>query len=206
MAISLPVVNLAEATFECIFGRGCEGICCQNGRPSVYPEEEARIDANLDLFLPELRPEARKVVEKDGYLSKRKKGDRPMLRVVAGWCIFFHKGCVLHKVGAAEGDAFRYKPAPCGLFPLSRKENDEWYVRQSGYYGEAWDLFCLNPKASSQPASASLTGEIALAERYVAEAEAQEQARASAKKPGTKKKGKKSTTAPRKPVGRKARS
>jgi hypothetical protein len=180
MATSLPVVNLAEAKFECIFGRGCEGICCQNGRPGVYPEEAARIDGKLDVLLPELRPEARKVVEQDGYLSRRTKADLPMLRVVAGWCIFFNKGCVLHKVGAAEGDPFRYKPAPCGLFPLTRTVNDDWYVRQWGYDGEAWDLFCLNPKASPKPASESLTGEIALAERYVAEAEAKKETEARA--------------------------
>jgi hypothetical protein len=212
MATSLPVVNLAEAKFECIFGRGCEGICCQNGRPGVYPEEAARIDANLDRFLPELRPEARKVVEKDGYLSNRTKADLPMLRVVAGWCIFFNKGCVLHKVGATEGDPFRYKPAPCGLFPLTRTDNGKWYVRQWGEFGEGWDLFCLNPKASAKPASVSLAGEIALAERYVAEAQAQEQAKASAKaakakKPSTKKEKKKGKAAAgKKRAGKAARS
>ncbi len=57
MPTSLPVVNLAEAKFECIYGRGCDGICCQNGRPGVYPDERARIGANLYKFLPELRPE-----------------------------------------------------------------------------------------------------------------------------------------------------
>jgi hypothetical protein len=165
MAISLPVLNLSEARFECIFGRGCDGICCQNGRPGVYPEETARLDANLAKFLPELRPEARQVVEKSGYVSKRRKGGLPMLRVVAGWCVFFNQGCVLHKVGAAEGDAYRYKPAPCSLFPLARRHDDQWYVRQWGYDGEAWDLFCLNPQASPKPAAESLTGEIDLAAR-----------------------------------------
>src|SRR6266446_5884970 len=48
MAGSLPVLNLSEAKYECIFGRGCDGICCQNGRPPVYPEERERLDANLD--------------------------------------------------------------------------------------------------------------------------------------------------------------
>ncbi len=58
MKTSLPILNLNEARFECIFGRGCDGICCQNGRPGVYPEEEQRIRENLQKFLPELRPEA----------------------------------------------------------------------------------------------------------------------------------------------------
>jgi hypothetical protein len=170
MSLSLPIVNLSEARFECIYGRGCDGICCQNGRPGVYPEEEARLDANLAKFLPELRPEARRVIEKNGFLSKRRKGGLPMLRVVGGWCVFFHQGCVLHKVGAQEGDKYRYKPAPCALFPLAKNEKGEWIVRQQGYDGEVWDLFCLAPDASPRPAAESLAEEIALATRFAAEA------------------------------------
>ncbi|MHB1425347.1 MAG: YkgJ family cysteine cluster protein [Gemmataceae bacterium] len=166
MRNSLPVVNLSEATYECIFGRGCDGICCQNGRPPVYPDEAERIDANLEKFLPHLRPEARQVLEKYGYLSGRRKLGLPMLRVVGGWCIFFNQGCVLHKVGAEENDKYRYKPSACALFPLARNAKDEWYVRQHGYADEEWDLFCLDPAASTKPAAESLQEEIALAERF----------------------------------------
>jgi Fe-S-cluster containining protein len=177
MAQSLPVVNLASSTFECIYGRGCDGICCQNGRPGVYPDEDERIDKNLHKFLPELRPEARELIEKEGYVSNRRKGGLPMLRVVQGWCVFFNRGCVLHKVGAAEGDKYRYKPAPCALFPLARKENGDWYVRQIGVEDEDWDVFCLNPATSNLPAAESLREEIALAARYTAEQEAEAAAR-----------------------------
>src|SRR3954451_6475975 len=55
MRNALPVINLKEATYECIFGRGCDGICCQNGRPAVYAEEAARLGENLEKFLPHLR-------------------------------------------------------------------------------------------------------------------------------------------------------
>jgi hypothetical protein len=169
MAISLPVVNLAEAKFECIFGRGCDGLCCQNGRPGLYPEEIERLDEALEKFLPELRPEARAVIEESGYRSRRTKGGLPMLRVVDGWCVFFHQGCVLHKVGAAEGDKYRYKPAHCALFPLARTESGDWYVRQKGLEDEKWDLFCLDPCSSPMPASQSLRDEVLLAARYMAE-------------------------------------
>jgi Fe-S-cluster containining protein len=172
MALSLPVVNLSTATFDCIYGRGCDGICCQNGRPGVYPDEDQRIDKNLRKFLPELRPEARKLVEEEGYKSNRRKGGLPMLRVVKGWCVFFNKGCVLHKVGAAEGDKYRYKPAPCALFPLARRENGDWYVRQVGVEEEEWDLFCLHTETSPRPAAESMREEIALAARFTAEEEA----------------------------------
>jgi hypothetical protein len=169
MRNSLPVVNLAEAKFECIFGRGCDGICCQNGRPFLYEDEIARLEEHLEKFLPHLRPEARALIEKAGFLSNRHKLGHPMLRVVNGWCVFFHEGCVLHKVGAGEGDAFRYKPAVCALFPLAKNERDEWYVRQWGYEDEKWDIFCLNPDASPVLAAESAREEMKLAARYDAE-------------------------------------
>jgi hypothetical protein len=175
-AINLPVVNLSEAKYECIFGRGCDGICCRNGRPPVYPDEAERIDENLDKFKREMRPEAVAALEKDGYLSQRRKIGLPMLRVVDGWCIFFNQGCVLHKVGADEGDKYRYKPAPCALFPLARDDKDRWYIRQWGFNREEWDLFCLDPEASSVPAEESLREELELAARYTEEgAEAAEE-------------------------------
>jgi hypothetical protein len=170
MPTSLPVINASEATFDCIFGRGCDGICCQNGRPGVYPDEEARITKHLRKFLPHLRPEARALVEKSGYMSNRRRGGLPMLRVVSGWCVFFHEGCVLHKVGAAEGSKYRYKPAACALFPLAKNAKDEWYVRQWGVENEEWDLFCLNTAASPRLATESLGEEMALARHYDREA------------------------------------
>jgi hypothetical protein len=172
MVGTLPVINLTEAKYECIFGRGCDGICCRNGRPPVYPEEAERIDANLDKFKAEMRPEAVTALEEEGYLTRRQKQGLPLLRVVDGWCIFFNQGCVLHKVGAAEGDKYRYKPAPCALFPLARDEKDRWYIRQKGIKGEKWDLFCLDPNTSPVPAAESLREELELAARYTEEEEA----------------------------------
>lgn len=166
------LLNGEEARFDCIFGRGCEGICCRNGRPPVYPDERARIDGSLAAILPALRPEARALVEREGYLSRRvKAGGAPMLRVADGWCVFFHKGCVLHRAGEAEGDKFRYKPSACALFPLDRDRQGRWFVRQRGRPRERWDLFCLDPAASPLPAVASLQEEIALARRLSEEEE-----------------------------------
>jgi hypothetical protein len=169
MAGSLPVINLTEAKFECIYGRGCDGICCQNGRPGLYPEEYERIAANLEKFLPHLRPEARERIEADGFVSNRRKDGLPMLRVVDSWCVFFHKGCVLHKVGASEGDKYLYKPASCALFPLARELDGSWYVRQKDYKGESWNLFCLDPRSSPTPAAKSLREEVGLADKITQE-------------------------------------
>jgi hypothetical protein len=168
---SLPIANAQTATFDCVFGRGCDGICCKNGRPSVSPDEAAVIRASLPRVLPLLRPEARAVAEAEGFLSNRTKLGHPMVRVTGGWCVFFNAGCVLHKLGAEDGDPFRYKPSQCALFPIERDDDGTWYVRQWGYRGEEWDLFCLNPKASDRPAAESLAGEIDLAGRVAKEAE-----------------------------------
>ncbi len=163
-ASGFTIVNAATARFECTYGRGCDGLCCRNGRPPISRQEAGRIDANIEKFRPHLRPEARALVETQGYLSRRGHPDEPLLRVVAGWCVFFNQGCVLHKVGAAEGDKYRYKPAPCALFPLAKDHKDRWQIRQKGYNREAWDLFCLDPEATNTAAVLSLQEEIALAQ------------------------------------------
>ena len=165
MVGSLPVINLAEAKYECTFGRGCEGVCCQHGRPPIWADEVETLDANLERMLPELRPEARRVVERQGYLSRRLKLGLPMLRVVGGWCVFFNQGCVLHKVGAAEGDKYRYKPLACSVFPLCRDDEGNWYVRQVGYKKEKWNLCCLDPSITTAPAAETLREEMDLARR-----------------------------------------
>jgi len=113
-----------------------------------------------------LRPEARTLIEKKGFLTQRRRLGERTLRSVAGWCAFFNHGCVLHKVGAEEGDPFKYKPAVCALFPIQMDAQDRWYVRQRGYKGEKWDLFCLDPQSTSVPAAESLQAEIALAQRF----------------------------------------
>lgn len=163
MKLSLQVLNLETATFECVFGRGCEGICCQNGRPSVSPKEAMRIDEILMRALPLLRPKAKKLIQDEGYLSNRRKQAHNMMRVVDGWCVFFKDGCVLHKIGTEDDDSYRYKPVKCALFPLDKDRDGTWYVRQRNYKGEGWELFCLNPKQSQQPAAKALETEIALA-------------------------------------------
>lgn len=169
----LTVINLHEARFECTYGRGCDGLCCREGRPPVYAEEEARITDNLSKFLPLLRREARAVVERKGYLSlRRRRAGQPVMRVAGGWCVFFNRGCVLHEVGVAEGDKFRYKPSLCALFPIQQDRHDRWYVRQKNFKGETWELFCLDPQASRLSAAESLRDEMALAKRFDEEAQA----------------------------------
>jgi hypothetical protein len=165
----LQVINLAQARYECTYGRGCDGICCKEGRPLVYPEEVDRLKANLEKFWPFLRPEARNLIEKKGFLTDRRRLNEQTVRAVGGWCTFFNQGCVLHKIGAEEGDKFKYKPAVCALFPIQQDDLDRWYIRQRGYKKEKWDLFCLDPASTAVPAAESLQEEIALARRFAEE-------------------------------------
>ena len=166
MEHTLPILNLAEARYECTYGRGCDGICCREGRPILYPKEIENLDSNLPRIVPLLRPEAQAVVRRKRYMSDRRRLGHPVVRNVAGWCIFFNEGCVLHKLGESEGDRYRYKPAVCSLFPIQSDDDGNWYVRQHGYKNEKWNLFCLDPKSSPRPAAETLRAELGLAQRF----------------------------------------
>jgi Fe-S-cluster containining protein len=168
-SLPLAITNADTATFDCSFGRGCEGICCRNGRPSVTPEERAVIESVMSRVVPLLRPAARDAIESDGFTSARTKLGQPMVRVAGGWCVFFNGGCVLHTIGTEDGDSYQYKPTQCALFPLERGDGGEWYVRQWNLEGEQWDLFCLNPANSPRPAVEALAPEMALAAKLDAE-------------------------------------
>ncbi|MCY2938325.1 MAG: DUF3109 family protein [Planctomycetota bacterium] len=165
----LVLINGETARFECTFGRGCDGICCSNGTPPVDAEKQQRINDIMPELLPLLRPGARAMIENTGYLDRNGEPDEnPTIRVEDDWCVFFNKGCVLHTVGQARGDAAWAKPAACFLFPLEKNENGEWYVRQHGYDGEEWDLFCLAGKPETPLAVSTLALEIDLATRIEA--------------------------------------
>ncbi len=62
--VPIPLLNEQQATFECIYGRGCDGICCQNGRPGLTPAEASAIEEHMAKFAPHLRPTARRLIEK----------------------------------------------------------------------------------------------------------------------------------------------
>lgn len=160
LPVEVPIEGLDSARFECVFPT-CGGICCMNGRPPLETGENERIAKNLKKFLPHLRPEARQRIEEKGFVTNRLKEGLPSLAVAKDWCIFHNDGCVLHKVGAQEGDKWKYKPWRCVAFPLERSPQGKWHVRQWKLKGEAWDLFCLNPKESPKLARDTLREEIA---------------------------------------------
>lgn len=166
---SLPLLNAETATFDCTFGRGCEGDCCTNGRPGLTDQEQQKISRKLSTLLPLLKDKARRIIEDNGLVTQRQRAGLYMAPVVDGWCVFFNEGCALHKMGAVEGDSLKYKPAQCAIFPLLWDEDGDFYVRQWNYKGEEWnDLHCLNPAKSKVKATESLKNEMNLAlELYV---------------------------------------
>lgn len=165
----LTLANAETATFECTFGRGCEGLCCKNGEPSATEVERLRIEAVLPRAMELMRPVARDAIEQLGWLTDEIKLGHPMVRVADEWCVFFNEGCVLHKLGAQEGDFSKYKPIQCSLFPLEPNGDGSWYVRQWDVDGEEWDLFCLNPENSAKRAAESLAPELAVAAQLPAD-------------------------------------
>lgn len=165
MAKSLPVIaNLSTATFECSYGRGCPGLCCQQSEPPLFGDEEAALRRNLDRVLPHLRPLARDLIVASDFVSDEltECGEKK-LRVEGTWCVFFNEGCVLQKIGVPPGEKKTIKPIACSLFPVDQNEAGEWIVRQKGYDNETWDLFCLDPKNSDKPAAQTLQYEFELA-------------------------------------------
>ena len=162
--LSLSVLNADTARFECVWP-GCGGACCRESRPPVSPGEAERIAKVVPRVLDRLRPAARRVVERGAWITKRVKEGRPMLAIAERYCVFYNEGCVLHVLGASEGDKNKYKPGTCITFPLDRDEHDRWYVRQHGIEGEQWtELACLDPDASDKLAIETLRDEIAFAE------------------------------------------
>jgi hypothetical protein len=156
----IQIENLDKARFRCVFPE-CGGLCCRTGRPPVTEDDEQRIRDGFKKFLPHLRPDVHRYLKRHPWLNAREKSNG-VLAVAGGWCVFYNDGCVLQKVGMAEGTPFRYKPDACIRFPLQQVpgKTDRYYVRQWNYRGEGWDLFCLNPHEDPTPAREGLKAEI----------------------------------------------
>lgn len=163
--LALPVKNADTARFECVWP-GCGGACCRESHPPVSAVEAARIAEAVPRVIERVRPAARRVLERGAWLTERVEEGRRTLAIAERYCVFYNEGCVLHVLGASEGDKNAYKPGTCITFPLDRDDHDRWYVRQHGVENEAWtELACLDPQASSKLAIETLHEELAHAAR-----------------------------------------
>lgn len=129
------------STYECIFGRGCQGIyatspdtgCCALGAHFSDEDDEKRVAAYVDQLTPDLwqlRPDRATVRRKD-WVELDEDGAAKTLTVdVAGQsaCIFHNRpgfaggaGCALHALALEQGrHPLETKPDVCWQLPIRR--------------------------------------------------------------------------------------
>lgn len=134
--------QLFERKFVCDLN-ACKGACCvqgDSGAPLTY-EEVDQMEADLDEYLPYMRPEGIAEVEKNGvfYIDQ---DNEPVTALVNGaecaFVYFDEKGitkCAIEKAHA-EGKTKFKKPISCHLFPIRVKKFDTMTALN---YSE-WDI------------------------------------------------------------------
>jgi hypothetical protein len=124
---------LLESRWECIWGRGCQGIlperaehlgqgCCSLGASLDDGDEARTIGALAATLPPELFEHHRDAAEGGVYRD----ADRDHTRVVDGACIFLNRpgfaggaGCALHLAAVTAGEPITdWKPSVCWQLPV----------------------------------------------------------------------------------------
>lgn len=135
-------VSFLVSNYQCIYGDGCPGIepdgaspdkaCCLHGAYLTEDEEEAEIEAKLDL-LDESVMQFHALAKRKGIWVTDDEGEKHT-RLVDGACIFANRmdfarehddpglmGCVLHHLADRLGDHhMTHKPVVCWQVPLHR--------------------------------------------------------------------------------------
>ena len=168
----LPIVNLDEARFECTFGRGCDGVCCKEGRPLVYPDEVGRIAEALEKLQVEAPPRGPGGRGEEGVPQRPASPGPPRPAQRRRLVPVLPRGMPPAPTRAGGRGQVPVQAGRLLLFPIQQDEHDRWYIRQRGFHRETWDLFCLDPRIHPRPAAETLVEEIALAKRFDDEAKA----------------------------------
>lgn len=121
---TLVSLDVLEKEFCCDLER-CRGCCCVEGDAGapISDEEVQKVESILPLLLPDMTPEARVVVEKQGILYLDSTGERVTSIVNDKDCIFArtdHQGwcyCLIEKAFHAGRIDFK-KPISCHLYPI----------------------------------------------------------------------------------------
>lgn len=164
-------VTFLLSGWECIFGRGCQGVltgpvpelvqgCCSYGAHFTGKEDVARVKAaakELTADEWQFRREGRR----DGVIAKEADGTR-ITRLVEDACIFLNRpgfpagpGCALHQAALARGlEPLDLKPDVCWQLPLRREDTTEeatgrvittvtqWDRKHWGGGGEEFHWWC----------------------------------------------------------------
>ena len=121
---TLVSLDVLEKEFCCDLER-CRGCCCVEGDAGapISDEEVQKVESILSLLLPDMTPEARAVVEKQGISYLDPTGERVTSIVNDKDCIFArtnHQGwcyCLIEKAFHAGRIDFK-KPISCHLYPI----------------------------------------------------------------------------------------
>jgi len=135
-------VTFLLSRWECIFGRGCQGVltgpapelvqgCCSYGAHFTDAEDEARVEAVAATLEP-LQWQFHKEGRQRGVIKTNAGGER-VTRMVAEACVFLNRpgfpggaGCALHRA-AIDRDLrpMDLKPDVCWQLPLRREDRVE---------------------------------------------------------------------------------
>ena len=139
---TLVSLDVLEKEFCCDLDT-CHGCCCIEGDAGapVTKEEEDKIQSILPLLLPEMRKEARTVVDAQGIAYFDPSGERVISIVNDKDCIFArtdHQGwcyCLIEKAYNAGKIDFK-KPISCHLYPVRLTKVGEY----TGLEYHRWDI------------------------------------------------------------------
>lgn len=132
-------VTFLLSGWECIFGRGCQGVltgpapelvqgCCSYGAHFTDDDDVARVEAAATTLTDEDWQFA-KAGRKRGVVKTQRDGTRTS-RLVDGACIFLNRpgfaagpGCALHRAALSRGqEPLELKPDVCWQLPLRRED------------------------------------------------------------------------------------
>ena len=134
-------VTFLESPWECIYGRGCQGVltepapelvegCCSYGAHFTGAEDAQRVEAAAEGLTDE-QWQFRSVALQRGGPLRGGNGRAVTTRLVDGACIFLNRpghpggpGCALHRAALEAGAApLTLKPDVCWQLPLRRDES-----------------------------------------------------------------------------------
>ena len=162
-------VTFLLSRWECIFGRGCQGVltgpapelvqgCCSYGAHFTDADDVARVEREAAALTPDVwqfHSRGRKGV------TRTKKDGTVVSRMVDGACIFLNRpgfpngpGCALHQAALATGRRpMDLKPEVCWQVPIRREDHrtedghvistvGQWDRRHWGGGGEDFAWWC----------------------------------------------------------------
>lgn len=115
--------DLVDARFCCNLG-ACHGACCVQGTSGapLEPHEVAEVERAYEIVAKDLRPEARKVIEKKGTWETLSGGETATTCVGQAECVFVvYEGPVAKcsiQQAFQEGRHDWAKPLSCHLYPI----------------------------------------------------------------------------------------